>query len=73
MNLWQDKSRAALCRHCGAKVWESSELQLWADADGFTVCMKAPLPPRGDKTGLPDYVFHQPMPDGMRGAPGTIR
>lgn len=66
--------RMAMCRHCGSKLYElATDGPLWADADGFTVCMKASMPAQGDKTGLPDYVYHEPMPAGMRGAPGTIR
>lgn len=65
----------ALCRHCQAKLHELNKTDgpLWADADGHIVCWQAPMPPPGDKTGLPDYVYHEPMPSGLRGAPGTIR
>ena len=67
--------KMAACRHCGSKLHElpATEGPLWADADGFTVCIKAAMPPPDDKVGLPDYVYHEPMPKGFRGAPGTIR
>ncbi len=49
----------ALCRHCGSKLHQAAGF--WVDADGSAVCMRGP-----------DRVPHQPMPAGMRGAPGTI-
>lgn len=59
----------ASCRGCGALLWRAAGGR-WEDADGFTVCVKVPLADNG--WSLPaDYVFHQPMPHGLAGAPLT--
>lgn len=59
----------ANCRGCSKPIRRlNAESELWEDADGVTVCVKAPL----EDVGVgqrPDYVFHLPMPDGLVGAP----
>jgi hypothetical protein len=59
----------ATCRGCGAAIRRSAAgTELWEDPDGITVCVKAGLGSIG--SGRPaDYVYHQPMPAGLRGAP----
>lgn len=56
----------ASCRGCGRGLWPRGEN--WSDADGIEVCVKAPLEAVGQGE-RPDYVFHEPMPAGLRGAP----
>jgi len=58
----------AKCRGCDRGLWPRGER--WADADGFEVCVKAPLGDIGHGQ-RPDYVFHEPMPAGLRGAPAV--
>jgi hypothetical protein len=58
----------AKCQGCEKGLWPRGEN--WSDADGFEVCIKVPLKDTG--TGQrPDYVLHQPMPAGLRGAPAV--
>jgi hypothetical protein len=55
----------AMCRGCERGIWQRD--RGWEDGDGIVVCVKAPL----ENIGLgkrPDYVEHQPMPTGLRGA-----
>lgn len=62
--------KISLCRHCGAKLTQITGTDLWEDADRIMVCIKMPLlQPRSEV----EYVLHVPMPEGFRGAPGTIR
>jgi hypothetical protein len=50
-------------------VLEKLPSGLWADESGITVCVRLSC----DGIAIPaKYVFHQPMPEGLRGAPGTI-
>lgn len=51
----------AACRGCAAALWRSAGG--WEDADGGLWCIM-PLPGSGAAP-----VRHQPMPDGLRGAP----
>jgi len=61
----------AYCRGCSAPIRPlNTESELWEDADGITVCVKARLEDIGAGQ-RPDYVFHQPMPAGLVGAPLT--
>lgn len=56
----------ALCRGCDAAIWRlpgAAAQEVWEDADGVNVCVKAGEVPASG------YVFHQPMPAGLRGAP----
>lgn len=62
-----DDIPTASCRGCGKGI-RRGPTQLWEDADGIVVCVKARLEDIGFG-GRPDYVYHQPMPEGMRGAP----
>jgi hypothetical protein len=55
----------ASCQHCGKGLYRRPHG--WEDTDGITVCVKAPLAQVGQGT-RPDYVLHQPMPAGLRGA-----
>jgi hypothetical protein len=59
----------ATCRGCGKPVRRLAITpERWEDAGGITVCVKARL----EDIGLgkyPDYVFHQPLPHGLIGAP----
>jgi hypothetical protein len=59
----------AMCRGCGKAIRRlATEQELWEDADGISVCIKAGLGSIG--SGRPaDYVHHLPMPAGLRGAP----
>lgn len=60
------RSPEALCRGCGALIRRlplASVREVWEDIDGVTVCVKAAEVPASG------YVFHQPMPAGLRGAP----
>jgi hypothetical protein len=56
----------ALCRHCGHALWQRS--YGWADWNGMVVCVKAQLSAIGHGPA-PQYVVHEPMPEGTRGAP----
>jgi hypothetical protein len=58
----------ATCRGCSKPVRQlSTKPERWEDAAGVTVCVKAALEDVG--TGQrPDYVFHQPLPEGLVGA-----
>lgn len=74
INLWAGdppgtRPADVYCRGCSAPIWRLSTLdELWEDAAGVTVCVKAPL--AGTGTGeRPAYVLHQPMPAGLVGAP----
>jgi hypothetical protein len=55
----------ASCRGCGKGI--SLRPYGWEDADGSLVCVKAVLGEIGSAQ-RPDYVMHQPMPAGLRGA-----
>jgi hypothetical protein len=71
-SMWTDMTPAAdaSCQHCARGIWRRP--WGWEDGDGVTVCIKAPL----ENIGLgirPDYVGHQPMPAGLRGAPLGLR
>jgi hypothetical protein len=55
------------CRGCGKPVWIGAG-EYWEDADGLSVCVKAPLEDAGQGR-CPGFVFHEPMPAGLRGAP----
>lgn len=56
----------ALCQGCDQPLWRAGDN--WADGRGILVCIKAQIEDTGHGE-TPDYVFHQPMPDGLRGAP----
>lgn len=58
--------RAATCRHCGTAI-ESSPAG-WADPQGVFACVTAPMAPAG-RGKPPGVVPHEPMPEGLRGAP----
>ena len=72
--LWTDEPPGArefpaYCRGCSAPIRPlSTEPVRWEDANGIIVCVKARLEDVGSGR-WPDYVFHQPMPDGLVGAP----
>jgi hypothetical protein len=57
---------AATCRGCDHSLWRRGER--WADSAGVEVCIKVRLEDAGHGQ-RPDYVFHQPLPAGLRGAP----
>lgn len=56
----------ATCRGCDEPLWQRGDS--WADSAGVEVCIKAKLEDIGHGE-LPDFVLHQPMPSGLRGAP----
>jgi hypothetical protein len=57
------------CRGCAKPIFPlNTEPPRWEDAAGLTVCVKATRESVGHGE-FPDFVFHQPMPDGLRGAP----
>jgi hypothetical protein len=66
--LFTDDRPSALCRGC-ENVIRPVVGGLWEDASGVTVCVKARLEDTGHGQ-RPDYVFHEPMPDGLLGALG---
>lgn len=53
----------ATCRGCEAGLWRRGDR--WADENGIEVCVKKPLA----MLGAGNYIFHEPMPAGLRGAP----
>jgi hypothetical protein len=56
------------CRGCAKPIRHlGGQSVLWEDATGITVCVKARLEDIGHGE-RPDFVFHKPMPAGMRGA-----
>jgi hypothetical protein len=55
----------AQCRGCARWIVKLDEG--WIDAAGVFACVKAPLPQPGEP--WQSCVLHQPMPDGLRGAP----
>jgi len=65
-DILPDDVPQASCRGCGTGI--ALLAGYWADVNGLTVCVKARLEDIGHGE-LPDYVFHQPMPEGLRGAP----
>lgn len=62
-----DDGPTANCRGCGKGI-RPGPTGFWQDVDGIVVCVKA-RPEDIDWGSPPGYVFHQPMPEGMRGAP----
>lgn len=58
----------ATCRGCDEPLWRAGDW--WADRHGVTVCVKLSMDDIG-RGELPPFVFHEPMPDGLRGAPLT--
>lgn len=64
-----DEERHASCRHCGALL---TKLRLghWMDPNGIMVCVKAPLSSIGQGR-VPNWLLHEPMPAGLRGAPSS--
>jgi hypothetical protein len=56
----------ALCQGCSQPLWRYGDN--WGDKKGILVCIKAQIEDIGHGE-TPDYVFHQPMPAGLRGAP----
>lgn len=58
----------AACRGCGAPLWRLTSAlgELWEDAAGVTVCVKLEMATVG-RGFLPDFVYHVPMPSGLRG------
>lgn len=59
----------ANCRGCSKPIRRlSTENDLWEDPAGLTTCVKARLEDTGGGR-RPDFVLHQPMPDGLVGAP----
>lgn len=59
----------AYCRGCSKPIRQlSAESGLWEDASGLTTCVKARLEDIGSSQ-RPGFVLHQPMPDGLVGAP----
>jgi hypothetical protein len=69
LDLLPDDVPRANCRGCGTGI--ALLAGYWADVSGMTVCVKAPLEDTGNGE-LPDYVFHEPMPAGLRGAPESL-
>jgi hypothetical protein len=57
----------AKCRGCAQPLWQGP--RGWEDYLGIYVCVKLRLEDVG--SGPPNYVFHEPMPEGLRGAPLT--
>ena len=55
----------AVCRGCDKPLWQRGDS--WSDSAGIEVCIKLRLEDIG--TDPPSYVFHEPMPAGLRGAP----
>jgi hypothetical protein len=55
----------AQCRGC--ERWIVRLEAGWVDVNGFFACVKGPLPPAGKP--FETCVVHQPMPEGLRGAP----
>jgi hypothetical protein len=59
----------AYCRGCSIPIRQlNAESELWEDPAGLTVCVKARLVDVGGGK-RPDFILHQPMPDGLVGAP----
>lgn len=56
------------CRGCDEPLWRAGDW--WQDRRGVTVCVKLRMDDIG-RGELPPYVFHQPLPTGLRGAPLT--
>lgn len=50
----------ATCRHCGQRIEQISAG--WVNEAGWFACAKAP-------SILDRQVLHEPMPEGLRGAP----
>lgn len=72
LRYWGDSPAApagvlARCRHCAALIWQRPGQDWWEDAQGLTRCMKLPLADVGGPASLPG---HEPMPEGLPGAPG---
>lgn len=61
-----DDIPTANCRGCGTGI--RLRAGYWEDASGITVCVKARLEDI-DFGRRPDYVLHEPMPEGLVGAP----
>jgi hypothetical protein len=61
-----DDAPTANCRGCGTGILLRAGY--WQDVYGIAVCVKARLEDTGQGE-RPDYVFHEPMPEGLRGAP----
>lgn len=62
-----DDIPTANCRGCGTGI-RRGPTGLWQDVNGIVVCAKPRLEDIGHGEP-PDYVYHQPMPEGLRGAP----
>ncbi len=58
----------ASCKGCEESLWHRGGR--WADEAGIEVCVKAPPEVIGHGQ-RPDYVFHEPMPAGLRGSPAV--
>jgi hypothetical protein len=56
-----DDVPTANCRGCGTGIRRGPS-GFWQDVNGVTVCFR-------QRPGDSSYVFHEPMPEGMRGAP----
>lgn len=55
----EQPTRQAICRHCGKPIETLNRPDvIWVDADGFPNCQK--------------HLRHEPMPDGMSGAPVPV-
>lgn len=59
----------AECRGCAKPIWRLAGLDdRWEDASGGVVCVKSGLASIG-RGRVPEFVFHVPMPTGLRGGP----
>jgi hypothetical protein len=72
--VWQEdppgqSGPQATCRGCQKGLWARGSN--WADADGIEVCIKAVARLSSEPGERPVYVFHEPMPAGLRGAPAV--
>jgi hypothetical protein len=67
-------AQRARCRHCGNPIYFRPPGKFWADEAGIPGCIKGVLKPP-DYPGQPGGavaappVMHQPMPEGLDGAP----
>lgn len=66
MSTSTEPGTTASCRGCGADITRlATATELWEDGKGITVCTKS----RPEDIGKPNYIYHLPMPEGLRGAP----
>lgn len=60
--LFLEDAPSALCRGCSEVIRPVAGGQYWEDSAGVVVCVK-------QQPGDTGYVLHEPMPDGLLGAP----